>query len=257
MKAYIQYNSDGIPATEVSYKALCGFRYLGFETAKYRSADELSDAETDSVVAGNIETIRSRLKALGCFKEQECYPESLKPYYGRKIWECSISELKDPSAWPVFVKPVLQKSFCARIVNTADNLHFDPEVSDDTRVYCNEAVHFRSEWRAFVRYGRIVDLRHYLGNWRRYPDTGLIEECVQSFKDQPAAYGIDFGVTQDGRTLLIEVNDGYSLAPYGLNDIEYAKLLSARWSELIGCDDPCTGFSTVEMLLKVQNTDKR
>lgn len=35
------------------------------------------------------------------------------------------------------------------------------------------------------------------------------------FSDAPNGYGIDFGVTDDGRTLLIEVNDGYALGSYG------------------------------------------
>ncbi len=251
MKAYIQVDCDGIPKTEVSYTALRGFEYLGFETEKFQDAEELNGAEKESVIVGNVSLIRSRLKMLGCYKEQECYPESLKPYYGRKIWRSRVSKLREPSIWPVFVKPALQKSFCARVINTADNLHFNADTSDDTEVYCSEVVHFRSEWRAFVRYGNVVDLRHYKGNWRRYPDSGFIEECIQSFKDQPAAYGIDFGVTKDGRTLLVEVNDGYSLAPYGLDSIEYARLLAARWCELTGCDDTCPGFSPMDTLLKM------
>lgn len=46
-------------------------------------------------------------------------------------------------------------------------------------------------------------------------------------------------VTDDGRTLLIEVNDGYALGCYGLFYIDYAKLLSARWAELTGTEDEC------------------
>ncbi len=40
-----------------------------------------------------------------------------------------------------------------------------------------------------------------------------------------------WGVRQ---SLLIEVNDGYALGSYGLFYPDYAKLLSARWAELIG-----------------------
>ena len=48
----------------------------------------------------------------------------------------------------------------------------------------------------------------------------------------PAGYGIDFGITDDGKTLLVEVNDGHSLGNYNLRPVEYAKLLEARWDEL-------------------------
>ena len=33
---------------------------------------------------------------------------------------------------------------------------------------------------------------------------------------------------------LVEVNDGYSLSPYGLESMEYAELLEARWLQLVG-----------------------
>lgn len=55
----------------------------------------------------------------------------------------------------------------------------------------------------------------------------------------PAGYAADFGVTGDGRTLLVEINDGYPLGCYGLQHNLYAQLLSARWAELVGTEDEC------------------
>ena len=57
----------------------------------------------------------------------------------------------------------------------------------------------------------------------------------------PAGRAIDLGVTSDGRTLLVEVNDGFALGSYGLDDVTYALLLSARWAELVGTEDPLRG----------------
>ena len=48
---------------------------------------------------------------------------------------------------------------------------------------------------------------------------------------------MDFGVTDKGETVLIEVNDGFAVASYGLFHIDYAKFLSARWAELTGTED--------------------
>lgn len=45
-------------------------------------------------------------------------------------------------------------------------------------------------------------------------------------------YGIDFGVLADGRTALVEVNDGYGLGNYGLAKETYLDLCVARWQEL-------------------------
>lgn len=54
---------------------------------------------------------------------------------------------------------------------------------------------------------------------------------------------MDFGVTEDGRTILIEVNDGYSLGAYGLEPTLYTRLLTARWAELNGTDDIINNMS--------------
>lgn len=45
-------------------------------------------------------------------------------------------------------------------------------------------------------------------------------------------YGINFGVTSKGETLLVEVNEGYALGCYGLFPDFYAKLIITRWAEL-------------------------
>lgn len=45
---------------------------------------------------------------------------------------------------------------------------------------------------------------------------------------------LDIGVISDGRILLVELNDAYALSCYGLNDILYVKLISARWRQLLG-----------------------
>jgi hypothetical protein len=74
---------------------------------------------------------------------------------------------------------------------------------------------------------------HYAGDPLIFPAAGVIRMCVGAFANAPAGYAADFGVTGDGRTLLVEVNDGYSLGHGGLVANRYAELLRARWTELI------------------------
>ena len=69
-----------------------------------------------------------------------------------------------------------------------------------------------------------------------------IKKAVQEYKTAPAGYSLDFGLTDTGKTLLIEVNDGYALGSYGLFYIDYAKLLAARWAELTGTEDEYKDF---------------
>lgn len=98
------------------------------------------------------------------------------------------------------------------------------------------------KWSAgcFVYYDQIIDVRPYKGDWHYNYDAEVLDEIMDQFIEwdkRPMACSIDIGVTKDGRTLLIECNDAYSLGAYGLVDYKYAKLLSARWSQLLERED--------------------
>ena len=76
-----------------------------------------------------------------------------------------------------------------------------------------------------------------MGDFRIFPDMNVIDNAIMDYKSQPAGYSIDFGITSDGRTLLIECNDGWSLGNYGLNDVTYSTLLAKRWVQLMFQND--------------------
>ncbi|HYH64484.1 MAG TPA: ATP-grasp domain-containing protein [Urbifossiella sp.] len=108
-------------------------------------------------------------------------------------------------------------------------------LADDFEVLVSEYVTFASEWRCFVRGGRVIDLCRYQGDVFGYPDAAVVRAAVRAHAaTAPAGYGIDFGVLTTGRTVLVEVNEVYSLHPYGLESGEYAELLETRWLELVG-----------------------
>ena len=104
-------------------------------------------------------------------------------------------------------------------------------------VWCSEPVDFVAEWRCFVRYGRLLDVRHYHGVWDSRLDVALVEQAIAAIKDAPAAYSLDFGADKTGRCLLVEMNDGHSLGSYGIRPTLYAKFLSARWAQMTGTRD--------------------
>ena len=96
---------------------------------------------------------------------------------------------------------------------------------------CSEPVNFQTEWRAFVRYRIIWDVRSYRGNWHAHYGSNVLDNTIRAYTGTPAGYAMDFGLTEDGRTLLVEINDSFALGSYGLDPIQYAKLLSACWAE--------------------------
>ena len=60
---------------------------------------------------------------------------------------------------------------------------------------------------------------------------------MKDFKSSPSAYALDFGIDENDRMKLVEVNDGHSLGTYGISATNYAKFLSARWAELTKTKD--------------------
>jgi len=107
----------------------------------------------------------------------------------------------------------------------------------DIDVLCSELIDFKTEWRCFIRYNKILDIRRYKGAWDTKIDVETVESAIKSFISQPRAFALDFGVNEKGETILVEVNDGHSLGTYGLSSTHYAKFLSARWSELTETED--------------------
>ena len=139
---------------------------------------------------------------------------------------------------PVFIKPVEEKIAPGIVVKKWE----DPEadygmLEPQTMVYCSEPVEFISEWRCFLLYGKIAGIQFYYGDRAAECDRDVIEAAVRAYPNMPAGCALDFGVTSSGGTLLIEMNDGYSLGSYGLEPALYAKLLAARWAELNGTED--------------------
>lgn len=241
MKAFIQCLCDGTPMDYDVYNACCGFREMGWELSLFRNYSELAAThKKEDVVVGGIGMVRERLNDFHIAIVNTDYPPILQPYYGRKIWNSKINTINShPELYPVFIKPVENKRFIGRVVHSVKDLIGCGNEYDDADIYCSEVVHFLAEYRAFIRYGNILDVRRYKGDWRIFPDCAVIEKCVKDYADAPKGYALDFGVTDKGGTLLIEVNNTTSLGSYGLMYVDYAKLISARWAELTQTEDEC------------------
>lgn len=67
-----------------------------------------------------------------------------------------------------------------------------------------------------------------------FPASGIVRTALGAYRNAPAGYGADFGISSDGRTVLVETNDGYALGYMGIAESCYAELLAARWREITG-----------------------
>ena len=239
MRAFVQAK-NGMPIDYDHFNAACGFKEMGYEIVYFSSFAELEESKKEDIVVGYIGIVNKRLGDFNVKIEDIDYPVCLEKFLGRRIWNMTINEVSDnPDIWPVFVKPKINKKFSGRVIRGVSDLVGCGSCYDNAEVTCSDVLDIVSEYRAFVRYGQIVDVRRYHGDWKIFPDSKFIEQCVQEFVDAPAGYAIDFGVTVDGQTILIEVNNTCSIGAYGLYCVDYAKLISARWSELMDTEDLC------------------
>lgn len=238
MRVFIQSNEQGFPDNINCYNAYSGFDKLYADIVLFQHEEQIFEATPEDIIVSHVGIVRNHLKRLGFDYPEICYPEELKQYLGRNVELMNLSEvIRKPEKWPVFIKPVKGKLFVGTVVRNAVDLIDVANLPNDTKIYSSNVIDIVSEWRAFVRYGEVVDVRHYNGDWTKIYNPKVIKDCVSCYNSAPAGYGMDFGVTKQGETVLIEVNEGYSLGCYGLYPVEYAKLISARWAQLTNTED--------------------
>lgn len=240
MKVYIQTDKSREFYNVNAYIAYEGFKNFGFEVEKFFDVDEIVDKNPEDIIVGGIGNVRKRIENLNILRPDKeiDYPKELLSFLKRKVWESTINEVYKKGNWNIFVKPKTEtKLFAGKVVN--NELDFVGLIFEDKdiEVLCSELVEFKTEWRCFIRYKEILDIRRYKGDWDTKIDINTVRNAIEAFTTQPAAYALDFGVNENNETILVEVNDGHSLGTYGLSPSNYAKFLSARWSELTHTED--------------------
>jgi hypothetical protein len=237
--AYIQKLLDGSFVDSNAYTAELGFSALDFEIRGFTTIDRRTlKPNRDEIVCGTISSVKTILTNLNINIPDELnYPKELSEYLGRFIWSSKIKDVLIADKYPIFIKPLNTKMFDGLMIESptdiailAERLRTD---INDLEILCSEPVNFLAEYRCFIHKGKIVDIRKYKGSWEAYINPELIKEMVEKYKTSPIAYSLDIGITDDCKNLLVEANDAYSIGHYGLDPIEYAKLLYSRWCEIV------------------------
>jgi hypothetical protein len=114
-------------------------------------------------------------------------------------------------------------------------------ISSDEPVLVQQYVEFVSEWHASILRDKILHIGDYRGDPLVFPDANVAKVALKAIDDRPISFGMDWGITRSGQTLLVEVNDGFSLGNYGLRGGEYTALIEARWRQLMGLPDNGVG----------------
>lgn len=234
--------------------AMNGFIELGAEIIAYESLDEIYDEVTrEDIVLDYIDQCNTIFKKFGKTPHVPDYPDCMKEFLGREIWTDTIDSISaDESKWSAgwFIKPVKDKAFTGKVISSIKDLIGCGNYNENYEVLCCEPLDIKAEWRGFILYDELIDLRPYglnlhkttssKPNWSYHYDTDIVNQMMERFKtwkDRPVACSMDICVTGDGRTLLVEFNDCYALGAYGFSPIYYAKLISARWAQILERED--------------------
>ena len=236
-KAYIRCKEENYPVTKCTYDAMDGLYQLGIETVPFYGFGDIPNDVCDEVmVVGYIGDVLSALEIIGVpAPERMDYPESLKEFFGRKIWLSTLGEVRNSCTHNIFIKPYLEEKLFTGIIwnGTESNRRHVVVHPDDVSVWISEPINFVSEFRCYIFNGIVLDVCRYKGLWCIGPDKQAVQNMVDEFIDAPISYSLDVGVLEDGRTLVVEVNDSYALGNYGLNNVLYARMLMARWEQLV------------------------
>ncbi len=240
MKAYIQTHKDGEFYNVNAFIAYEGFKHFGFEIEKFHDINHIEDTNPETILVGGIGNVRKRLEMINRPRKttEIDYPLELQKYLKRTIWRTTLEEVLQKKQFPVFIKPETEtKKFPGKVFKTELDFVGLLDADKPTSVLCSELITFKAEFRCFIRYREILDIRHYKGDWDKALNLEIVKAAVADFTSQPRSYALDFGVDANNNTILVEVNDGHSLGSYGISPINYAKFLSARWSELTDTTD--------------------
>lgn len=243
MRAFIQCrvsNNELEPINPNVFNAYKGLEDMGFECIKFSTLEELVDYHhsKSEIIVGGIGMIRKRLSVFEIDPITVDYPEELREFLGRRIQEDTLYNIaNNPETWPIFIKSKEQKRITGKVIRKTADLIGMGFQEENPKIYTSEVLDFVSEYRVFVRYGQILDCKHYCGDPMVFPDPAVIKDAISKYKSAPDAFGIDFAATKEGKTLLIEVNDAWALGCYGLESHLYAKFLLTRWAQITNSVD--------------------
>lgn len=156
------------------------------------------------------------------------YPPELTRFLNRNVWSGVYGEVKENQ----FCKPKNTKSFTGGVRRDIEEL-----VSPEEPVWISDKVSFYAEWRFYILNKKILGYSRYdSGDNEAQPNVKMVEEMISLYLSSPVGYSIDVGYLVDGKTTLVEVNDGWSLGYYRWGNMkgeDYVKLITERWKEII------------------------
>lgn len=243
MRAYLEKNGkewyDDFVYISIEPLYNMGVEIIPFDGTFLNDFMEGRSFRDDDILIGTVEATTAFFEACGIkTPEYLGYPKELTLYLNRYYEITTLGDLKNEQ-FPYFAKPFKGvKLFTGSLVENKNQLNIlknymnKDVIPDETEVYLFGAVDFVSEYRCFVHKGQFKGMKHYLGDFKIFPDTNIVESIIKDYKNPPVSYTIDVGVLKDGSTVLVEINDFWAIGSYGFNGRDYVRMLIDRMMEI-------------------------
>jgi hypothetical protein len=231
---YIQSDSERkLPHHFDCASALYGCSDLGYDF-RLTSFEEVESGKFDMVIPNNL-FIGSVEFMTEVFNRVNKFPDRL-PNSNRETHIIKLSDAisRIESDEKLFVKPYQIKLFTGMVFEKIYLSMLNP-YPKDTLVYVNVPFDspILSEWRIYVKNGRMVDAKNYSGDWKIIPDWKIAENIIEDFTNKPICFTLDVAVLENGKTECVEFNDMWAIGNYGIPNDEYLSLLKNRYFEII------------------------
>jgi hypothetical protein len=218
-----------------------GFKIVPVDDFNFQDLVNCECFEENDIVVGSVELTKAFWEAIGIEVPKYIgYPKSLESFYGRTIKRTRFGKITVDDL-PIFIKPANGvKEFTGFVLEKGSTLHnigmYYSNVNPNTAVYTSESIDIVSEYRCFVHKNELVGIKHYAGDFTKFPDVFTIQSMMQKYYDEsPISYTLDVGLVRDGnrfKTILVEINDFWAIGGYGLDGKTYVRMLIDRFRQI-------------------------
>lgn len=217
------------------YSAKMGAEQLGIDVKVFEDSDDVPGHPTN-ILVGSVEMLSKWLTS-NSFNVPKAIPVGMfGRYYGRPVHIRTMNKAYDlVEQGPIFVKPATEiKAFTGFVATDATMLEvFSQNYKGEVQI--QPVLDIVSEYRCYVSNNKIIGMKHYSGDPLVFPNADFIRSC-KTVGDQLDyhSYVLDFGVLDNGETILVEPNDGWAIGNYGLEPQKYYLFVRDRWLQMTG-----------------------
>ena len=243
-KVYLKTKYDNEMKMEIPHNhnfasAMFGFREMAAEIVPYHLIDDIyDDFKREDIALDYIDQCNVLFNKFGVTPHIPDYPDVLKPFLGRKIWKDTINSIsRDENKWSAgyFVKPAVRsKAFTGKTISSIKDLMGCGNHAEDYEVLVSESLDIAAEWRCFITYDEIIDVRPYgmiIDKSRKQHTTRYNTDYVINYPGFHSVFGVGLDIPARSEWLALDdvelkEHDIYKAA------IAFGKQINKRIEEL-------------------------